>query len=382
MIAPYSQIAMTAPHAEAAKAGQKILENGGSAIEAMVAAAATISVVYPHMTGLGGDGFWLIHQPGKAPVAIDASGYSAKNLDCYQNLESLPARGGKACITIAGAVSGWQKALEWNEQNLSTSYTLNELFEPAIMVAEQGFSVSESLAKCTQEKYLELQRIHGFAETFLVNQKPLSAGNTFKQPKMANLLRLLTKNGLDDFYRGEVAKNISAALISVGSSLCFNDLNDFEAQFVSPLQVKLKGKTLFNLGAPTQGLASLLILAQFDELYDPNMNEIECTHLIVEATKNAFVIRDKFITDAQKLKQPLESFLTSESIKKLCGTIDMDKAQPWPQQALLGDTVWMGARDQNGVMVSYIQSLYWEFGSGVVIPEYGLVWNNRGISFH
>ncbi|GAL12103.1 gamma-glutamyltranspeptidase [Vibrio astriarenae] len=135
------------------------------------------------------------------------------------------------------------------------------------------------------------------------------------------------------------------------------------------------------MGAPTQGLASLLILAIYDQLASQATNEVEHIHLLVEATKQAFLIRDQFITDEECLTRPLQDFLSQAVIDRCTCNISLSKAMPWPHDAKPGDTIWMGATDQYGTMVSFIQSIYWEFGSGVVLPSSGVLWNVRGKSF-
>lgn len=378
-----SQIAFTAPHHLATKSGMQVLEAGGNAVEAMVAAAATISVVYPHMNGPGGDGFWLIHKPGQEPVAIDAAGFSAESATtkAYSEFEAIPSRGGKAAITVAGAVSGWQRALNWSESHLEGKSDLQQLFSNAIFHAKEGVSVSESLAHTTKEKFDELKDIPGFSETFLMNNKPLVKDSLLKQPGLVNLFETLAKNGLSDFYQGEIAERIAKALKAAGSLIDAEDLASYQAQMVEPLHCDISKGRLYNLGAPTQGLASLMILALYDRVYHEEWTELERVHHLIECTKQAFIVRNQFIADPQRLTESLSAFLQDDYLDTLAKKIKPNEALPWPYEAKPGDTIWMGAVDQNGVMVSYIQSLYWEFGSGVVIPELGLVWNNRGVGF-
>jgi gamma-glutamyltranspeptidase/glutathione hydrolase len=163
--------------------------------------------------------------------------------------------------------------------------------------------------------------------------------------------------------------------------LQLSDFNAYSAKQVSPLSVETSMGTLFNIGAPTQGVASLLIMALFDKLKYRVTNETDFVHLLVECTKQAFIQRNANVTDETRLPQPLETLLTSKFIDNLATKIDMQRALAWPHQANPGDTVWMGACDSQGRMVSYIQSLYWEFGSGVVSNSTGIIWNNRGTSF-
>lgn len=376
-----ANIAFTAPHYAASKAGQHVLEQGGTAIEAMVAAAASIAVVYPHMNGLGGDGFWLISEPGKKPIGIDASGVaaSAASPEFYTGQTAIPSRGGKAAVTMAGAVSGWQKALEISAK-WQTKIPLVELFTPAIGQARWGIEVTQSLSDASHKTYDALADDPNFAQ-FLIKGRALKKGKIVKLPKLADTLQRLAEAGLDDFYQGQLAEQLSEDLQKAGSALSLKDFNQYQAQLVEPLSVEISKGTLYNLGAPTQGIASLIILALFDRLQDKATNEIDFIHLLVECTKQAFIVRNQNVTDQSRLPTDLSAFLDDQKLESMAKSIDMENALPWPHQAKQGDTIWMGACDSEGRMVSYIQSLYWEFGSGIVSPSTGIVWNNRGTSF-
>ena len=377
----HTNMGFTAPHYAAAQAGQSVLEHGGTAIEAMVAAAASIAVVYPHMNGLGGDGFWLISEPGKAPIAIDASGCAAQlaDADFYAGMSSIPQRGGKAALTMAGAVSGWQKALEIS-QNWQPNKPLDELFSTAIGQAEWGIEVTQSLTDASFKTFDDLHAMPGF-EQFLIKEKALKKGKIVKLPKIARTLTQLAEKGLDDFYRGELASQNAKDLEDSGSPLRLVDFNDYHAKVVTPLKTTLSIGDIYNLGAPTQGVASMLILALFDQLQHLATNESQFVHLLIESTKQAFIQRNQHVTDESRLVAPLQDLLSHEAIQAMLSKISFENALPWPYEAKTGDTVWMGACDSQGRMVSYIQSLYWEFGSGVVCNSSGIVWNNRGTSF-
>ena len=199
--------------------------------------------------------------------------------------------------------------------------------------------------------------------------------------RLAFTLDQLASDGLHDFYRGDLSRSIASDLEKLGSPLRQNDLERHEALTVTPLTTEVQGHSLYNMPPPTQGLASLLLLAVFDRLNVETVDSFAYVHAIVEATKAAFTIRDRYVTDPAYMEVPAERFLDKLVIDELVSTIAMDKAAPWPQPAAAGDTVWLGAVDAEGRAVSFIQSLYWEFGSGVVLPETGIVWQNRGISF-
>jgi len=382
-----NEIAFTAPHFNATETGRKILEQGGTAIEAMVAAAATIAVVYPHMNGLGGDGFWLISEPGKTPVGIDASGKAAAlaTLDFYHGHDNIPTRGGKAALTMAGAVAGWQEALtlsqEWQAASNAQNLPLSTLLGDAIQLAKKGSAVTKTYVDASKKTFADLVHIQGFDEAFLKNGRLYQEGDNLTLPVLAQTLEQLAEKGLDDFYHGDIAARLAKELAMAGSPIRLADFESYQAKRVEPLQVKTSAGSLYNLPAPTQGIASLLILALYDKLYTQGKTATDMAHLLIECTKQAFIARNQFVTDESRLAMDLASLLEDDQLEKMCHEIALERAQPWPHQAKHGDTIWMGACDSEGRMVSYIQSLYWEFGSGVVSPSTGIVWNNRGSSF-
>ncbi len=371
-----SNIAFTAPHAAATEAGMQVLREGGSAVEAMVAAAATIAVVYPHMNSLGGDSFWLVDEPGLAePVAIDACGRSASRL---ADNGPLPTRGGSSCITQAATLRGWQAALQLaGPQPLP----LGRLLQPAIRAAAEGFAVSDSLATASRKLHAVAERNQAFRDVYEPQERPLQAGERFCNPAMAATLTQLAQHGLDDFYHGELAQRICTTLQREGSPLLAVDHAATTASLVKPLSVAIEGAQLYNLPAPTQGVASLMILAIADRLRQQVDSEADLVHLLVESTKRSFAWRNQHLTDPQQMSVDCQQVLDSDFCAQAAASIEMQQASPWPVVGKHADTVWMGARDARGQMVSFIQSIYWEFGSGIAIEGSGFVWNNRGVSF-
>lgn len=371
-----------APHHQAALAGRDILNEGGNAIEAMVAAAASIATVYPHMNSIGGDSFWLIHEPGKAPVAIDACGRAADaaTIGFYRGYRQIPARGPLAAVTSAGTIAGWQQALEM-AKGWGRTRPLSRLLAPAVEQARSGMVVTRSLAELIARKAHEMKDCPGFFETFVPGGHALAAGSLIKQPTLAATFEQLARAGLDDFYRGELGKAMGDELSRLGSPLVAEDLANYQAMGVAPLQTRLRNATVFNLPPPTQGLASLMILGIFDQLGVTEAEGFDYVHSMVEATKQAFRIRDRLVTDPDRLPESPWQYLTPESLAELSAGIDRHAAMTWPDPAEPGDTVWMGCIDSSGRAVSFIQSIFWEFGSGVVLRDTGVNWQNRGISF-
>jgi gamma-glutamyltranspeptidase/glutathione hydrolase len=376
---------VTTPHHLASQAGLRVLADGGNAVEAMVAAAATVAVVYPHMNGLGGDNFWLIHAPeGPGPAAIDACGAAARTatLESYRarGLDTIPSRGPAAALTVAGAVSGWQAALEVSAAWGGT-LPLARLLEDAVWYARTGIPVTASQAANTRAKHAELFGVPGFATLYLPHGEAPAEGARLANPALAETLEGLARNGLDDFYRGGIARANAAALAAAGSPLTAEDLAAHRARVVTPLDVAVDGARLFNLPPPTQGLASLLILAQYQGMRAAQAGGFDFVHRLVECTKSAFLVRDREITDPDWMDGDPARWLAPEAVAALAAEVDRARARPWPAAAPGGDTVWLAAVDGQGRAVSMIQSLYWEFGSGLVVPETGIVWQNRGVSF-
>ena len=377
-----------APHALASQSALAVLREGGNALEAMIAAAATIAVVYPHMNSIGGDSFWLMHVPGAAPGAIDACGAAARaaSIEWYRERgisDSIPFRGGMAANTVAGTISGWGAAFELSRRALGGRLPLTRLLEDAIYYAERGVVVTRSQAATTANKLVELAPQAGFAQTFLTDGAAPAAGSVFMQPRIAATLRRIARKGTEDFYRGELARSMARDLAATGSPLTLADLQAHRAHLVDPLSLTHSAGTLYNMTPPTQGLVSLLILGILDEL---GINEAapagaDTVHLCVEATKQAFAVRDRYVTDPAYMSVSPQSLLTRNHVRELAAKIDRKRAAPWGGGQGPGDTVWMGVIDGAGRAVSFIQSIYHEFGAGIVLNESGVNWQNRGCSF-
>jgi gamma-glutamyltranspeptidase/glutathione hydrolase len=373
---------VTAPHHAASQAGLAVLRDGGNAVEAMVAMASTIAVVYPHMNAIGGDGFWLVSDPVKGVFAIDACGRagSAATRDFYRarGLDAIPPRGPLAANTVAGAVSGWETALGAVGYRLP----LARLLEDAIHYARNGTPVTANQVSYTAKFQGELAGQPGFANAYLTGGRPHPAGSLQRFGKLADTLERLASAGLGDFYRGEIGEALAQELLRLESPVRAEDLRAHHAQVVRPLAVRIGAGELFNMPPPTQGLASLMILALFDRVRgDAAVDSFGHVHGLVEATKQAFLVRNRHVCDPAAMTVDPAAFLADESLRLHAAAIDPGRARPWPEPAIKGDTVWMGAADADGRMVSYIQSVYWEFGSGVVLADTGVLWQNRGSSF-
>jgi oxamate amidohydrolase len=377
-----------APHALASQSALDVLREGGNALEAMIAAAATIAIVYPHMNSIGGDSFWLVHAPGLAPGAIDACGAAARgaSIEAYKARgveRAIPFRGGVAALTVAGTISGWGAAHALATRSLGGRMPLRRLLADAIHYAERGIPVTRSQWLNTKNKLAELTPVPGFAATFLAAGAAPAVGSVFTQKKLARTLRHIAKHGTDDFYRGELARSIAADLAKLESPIALADLEAHRAMLRDPLTVEHSIATLHNMTPPTQGLVSLLILGILDEIGIAKLDPMSAdyVHLCVEATKQAFRVRDRYLTDPAYMKVDPRALLTREKIREAARAIDPRRASLWGAKTQPGDTIWMGVIDGAGRAVSFIQSIYHEFGAGIVLPDSGIQWQNRGASF-
>ncbi len=382
--AVFSLAAVAAPHALAAEAGRDILAQGGNAIEAMVAMAAVIAVAYPHMNSIGGDGFWLIRDAKGRARAIEACGPAGAlaSIERYRALEldAIPTRGANAALTVPGTIGGWAIALELSAA-LGGKLPLKILLERASRFAREGVAVSRSETRFHPPAHPGLMAAPGFAKTYLVDGKPAPAGEIRKFTRLADTLDQLAHAGLDDFYRGDVAREIAADLERLGSPVTRADLAAYRARWREPLSLRLKNATLYNTPAPTQGLASLMMLGLYERLAPRSVDGFEHAHALIESFKRAQAVRDRVCVDFEIATDDFGALLSPDVLDAEADAIDKTRAAPAFVKSGKGDTVWMGAIDNDGLAVSFIQSVYWEYGSGCVLERTGVTMPNRGLAF-
>jgi oxamate amidohydrolase len=380
----FARAAVAAPHRLAAESGKKILAEGGNAIEAMLAMAATIAVVYPHMNAIGGDAFWIIREPSGEIQYIEACGYagSEAKLARYRDLGHtiIPQRGPLAAVTIPGTVGGYIVAHDIAKAE-GARLPLADLLHDAWEFAKSGYKVSDNESKAVPFEFEQLKNAPFFAENYLVEGKIAPAGTLRTNPKLADTFEHLGKTGLDDFYRGDIGREIAADMERLGVPATRSDLESYRAVIRTPLSLALEGRTHFNSPPPTQGLASLYTLGVFARLGITKAESFEHIHGLVEISKRALVLRDRTWTDYDHVARDPANFLTPASLDREAAAISFDRAAPYPLAPSDGDTIWMGAIDADGRAVSFIQSLYWEYGSGCVLPQTGILLQNRGCAF-
>ena len=385
---------VTTPHYLASQAALEILEAGGNAVEAAISAAATLTVVYPHMNSLGGDNFLLIYNAHTQELkGLNASGRSGENatIDFYQTLgyNKIPARGYLAVNTVPGTVSGWEEAYKYSQQTIGNNLAWQQLFESAIKYAEVGFPVSQNQARWTNlsvdeqdKEFFYLQRFPSFYNYLKSNGEPYQVGEIFKQPQLAQTFKIIAQSSAE-FYQGEIASKIVADIQANGGILTLKDFAEHTANWVEPIKVDYQGYTAYNLPPNTQGMASLSILnilKNFD-LKSVGEGTADYYHIMAEATKKAFSDRNQYLSDPEFVDIPLDWLLSQQHGKELAARIDMQKAAIVEPLDPKGDTIWLGVVDKDGNAVSLIQSIYYEFGSGIVAADTGILLQNRGCFF-
>ncbi|PYN96638.1 MAG: gamma-glutamyltransferase [Candidatus Rokuibacteriota bacterium] len=380
---------VAAPHALAAEAGRAIFTAGGNALDAAIAAAATIAVVYPHMNSVGGDNFWLIYDARARRLrALNACGRSAARIDAddYRTRygDSMPIRGGSAAMMAPGVVSGWWEAHRMSRDGLGSPISWTQLVEAAVHYARDGFAVSPGQRRVTAGASA-LFAAGAPAEVrrsfWPVYHPDRFADGRFVQTDLATTLAAIAEGGSEEFYRGDLARRIVAGASAVGSPLTLSDLSEHRADWVEPLRVRYRGGEATSFPPPTQGFAALAILALLDGFDVAGLDDADYVHVIVEATKLAFEDRDRYLADPAVVPVPVDHCLDAARLVRRRDLISRRAAMVAGGSSGDGDTIAIVAADADGNAVSVIQSTYHEFGAAVVAGDTGLLLQNRGAFF-
>ena len=373
---------VTSPHDLASRAGLEILEAGGTAIEAAIAMGAVLCVTYPHFSGLGGDAFFVLSDRQGNVKTLSGIGQAAQQQGNYSG--SIPDRGPGSTLTAAAAVDTWGQAYEFSRRAWGGKRSWTSLFQQAIEYAANGFPVTPSQRFWQEFRAKELSSWSaGFARIFLPKGRMPAVGELFYQPALAKALEILAANGSRDFYEGELAAQIAAGLQQIGSPLTAADLSRCRARDEVPLRVAYRGGELVGLRPPTQGITTLEIMGILDrfDLSKYPEGSVDYYHLLVEAVKYAFLDRNRYIADPDFERVPVERLLSKAHLDALARRIDQSKALAWPHVFQPGDTVYIAAVDRQGNCVSGLQTVYFDWGSGEIVGDTGILWHNRGASF-
>ncbi|MFD2330422.1 gamma-glutamyltransferase [Cohnella sp. GCM10020058] len=375
------QAMVVSPHDLASEAGAEMLRRGGNAFDAAVAVSACLGVVYPHMTGLGGDCFWLAYGAAEGRVrAYNGSGRSGAAVDrgCFAGMAAIPHRGARSAITVPGMVDGWAAVLgEYGKLSLA------EVLAPAIRHAAEGFPLSPDQHFFTVKCRDMLGECPQTAAIYLPQGAVPAAGDRFVQRELAATLRALAEGGREAFYEGEIAEQIVAGLRKAGGLLSEADFAAHRGSWEEPATGAYRGYTLYQAPPNSQGFTGIMAL-QVLERFEPSSTPhgaYTYYHRMIEAIKLAFIDRNRALTDPDFHKIPLERLLSQAYADELAGCIDPYHAMDFDSPPAGSDTAYAAVVDEEGNAVSFIQSLYFEFGSGFTAGETGILMQNRGSFF-
>ena len=369
----------------ASQTGLEILKRGGNAIDAAVAMAAVLNVTEPNMTGIGGDAFALVYSSkDKRLSGLNASGRAprALTLDHFasRKLAQIPAIGMEA-ITVPGAFDGWVTLLE-----RFGTMKLADLLAPAIEYAETGFPLMEKTVADWEPEVGKLKANAAAAATFLVKDAAPKVGDIFVQKNLARTFRTLAAGGRDAFYRGPIARAIVDYCQKNGGYLALEDFAAQKSEWVEPISTDYKGHTLHEIPPNGQGITALILLNILEgiDLKSLATDPVRYYHTLIEATKIAFADRNRFIADQAFSKVPVKELVSKEYAARRRALINPDKAIDPPLYGDIkvgSDTTYFSIVDKDRNAVSFINSIFHAFGSGIVAGETGIMLQNRGSAF-
>ncbi|GAB4364040.1 MAG: gamma-glutamyltransferase [Bryobacter sp.] len=372
----------------ASQAGARILEQGGNAIDAAIAANAMTGLTQPFVNGIGGDLFAIYYEAKTGKVyGLNASGWTPKALTvdylAGKGITKLDATGVHT-ITVPGAVAGWQALLK----RFGTK-TLREVLAPAIHHAEQGFPLSLVSARSIVNQRLLKQP--GFKETYAVLGEKPTVGELFKNPGLGESLRMVAARGADGFYKGKLAETMVKFLNEQGGAHTLEDFAEYQPEWVEPISTTYRDWKIYELPPNGQGIAALAMLNVMERfpMKDYGHNSAAALHVAIEAKKLAYADMAKYVGDPRFGAIPVEEMLSKALAERRAGLIQMDKAacQVLPTEISQNldkrgrETIYLSTIDKDGNIVSLIQSNYAGFGTGMVAPGTGFSFHNRGAGF-
>ena len=372
----------------AARAGVQILERGGNAIDAAIAANATIGLMEPTGNGLGGDLFIIYYEAKTGTVhGLNSRGWAPTGLTvdvlASKGIKEMPQRGIYS-VTVPGVAAGWHAMRE----RFGTK-PFSELLAPAIWYAENGFPVSERIASGWANS-VKMHSAHpNSRKTYLIDgERAPKAGEIFKNPDLAGTLRLIAEKGRDGYYRGKTAEAIVAISREQGGTMTLSDLSEFTPEWTTPIKTTYRGWTVHEIGPQTQGISALMMLNLMEQypIGDYGFHSTNAMHVMIEAKKLAYADMLRYIGDPRFSKNPVDALLSKPRATDRARLINPDKAACSVEPASLtgitdaqgNDTIYMSVIDKDGNIVSLIQSNYSGFGSGLVPPGTGFMLQNRG----
>jgi gamma-glutamyltranspeptidase/glutathione hydrolase len=381
----YAQKAMCATsHPLASQTALSVLKEGGNAVDAAIAATAVLCVVEPAMTGIGGDCFAVVKKPGEQPIALNASGRAPAALTAEYLLDkgiTAIETQSPHSVTIPGAIDGWATLLA----DYGTR-TLKDLLQPAIAYASDGFPISPRVSADWANAVPKLSGNANAAKNYLVNGMAPAVGDIMRFPNLGRSLAAIADGGRDAFYEGEIAVDIVQELNALGGVHTLEDFAAQRASYVEPISVGYRGLDIVELPPNNHGIVVLIMLKMMDRLgsLSASFDAVDRHHVMLEVARLAYAMRDEFVADPEMADVPVDHMLDEAVINELANRVDRDKARPdiGPLPQPKGtDTVYLSVVDQNGMAVSFINSLFADFGSGLTTDKTGIMLQNRGQGF-
>jgi gamma-glutamyltranspeptidase/glutathione hydrolase len=371
---------VASPHSLASDAGLHVLQDGGSAMDAAIAANAVLTVIYPDQTSIGGDCFFMVFDPSTGEVPVwNGSGPAPAAASAEELLEQgytgMPRRG-PYTVTVPGTIDAW-----FAGHSRFGKLEMSRILQPAIDYARNGFPVSPRLAAAVAVQSEILPQLPYVGEVMMPGGVAPAAGDYLQFPRLASSLETIAREGRDSFYGGQLGEAIIGHMRDLDSWLAMEDLTSYRGEWATPLSIDYRGTTVLQCPPNSQGITALIELGLVRQEAAPGRwGELESVHAQIEAKKRAFRIRDTKIADprfvgidtAQLLSRPFLADLWQDFSPDSIATGQADRP---------GDTVHICAIDQDGMAVSLIQSMYQAFGSGVADPETGIILHNRGTYF-
>jgi gamma-glutamyltranspeptidase/glutathione hydrolase len=374
----------------AAQAGVQILERGGNAVDAAIAANAVMALVEPHYNGIGGDLLAIYYEARTGKLyGLNAAGWAPAGLTpaflASKGIARMPGSGIHT-VTVPGAVAGWD-AMRARFGKLPMA----DLLAPAIYYADEGFPVTDVIANYWANGVARLAAEPLAAETFLPNGRAPRAGEVFRNPRLAGTLRLIAQRGAAGFYEGKTAEAIVAISRVKGGAMTLADLKEYKPEWIDPISTTYRGWDVYELPPNTQGIAALMMLNIMERypLAEYGFQSTAAMHVMIEAKKLAYADMLRYVADPHFSNVPVAPLLSKEHGMERAGLIDPRRARCDVQPSTLpglttstgGDTIYLSVIDKDGNIVSLIQSLYSSFGSGIVAPDTGVMLHNRGALF-
>lgn len=378
-----SNAMVASSHPISSSIGLEILKNGGNAVDAALAMNAILCVAEPHMTGVGGDCFVMLSVDGSAKIkALNGSGKSSENASSKE----LREKGFNAIraempdsVTIPGSVAAWSLLhkdhgyMPWKE-----------IFEPAIEYAKSGILVHERVAKDWSKNVQKLKKDKDTSKLFLRNGNGYKVTEKFVNLGLAKVFETISYEGQRGFYQGWISKDMHEKLLSVGGNHTLNDFKNTDAQWVDPIVGNYRNINIHECPPNGQGVVAIIILLILEKFNISKMSKVDYMHLFCEACKIGYYLRDKYLSDPNTNKLSIEKFANSDLVDEYVSMIDFKKAKKFEIDNFPDhpDTIYLTTRDRKGMTVSFINSLFDAFGSGITAPNSGILFHCRGRGFN